>query len=112
MDKEIEKKVKDAIEFIRLAGIEEIGNVDFDKMDPIAKMMIVALIHEAQKIRDYIDSTPQKIAERYCSDFIPYEKIGAMPAITLLHLTFKTKAHSDIITMGSGATFTFKTSKS
>ena len=111
MDKELEKKAKEAMEFIRLSGIEDIENVDFDRMDPIAKMMIVALMHEEQKIKDYIDCIPQKIAERYCSDFIPYEKIGAMPAITLLRLAFKPKANSDIITMGSGTSFVFKTPK-
>lgn len=108
MDKELEKKAKEAIEFIRTVGVEEMENVDFDRMDPIAKMMIVALMHEVQKLQDYIDFIPQKISDRFCSDFIPYEKIGAMPAITLLHLSFKAKAHSEIITVNSGASFIYK----
>ena len=109
MDKELEKKVRDAIELIHQVGMEEIENLDFDRMDPMVKMMIVALIHEEQKLKDYIDTIPQRIAERYGSDFIPYERVGALPAITLLHLTFKAKAHTDIITLGSGATFLYKT---
>lgn len=106
MDLELEKQLKETIDVLRQASIEE---VNLDQMDPVAKMMLVALMHEGQKIRDYIDSTPQKIVERYCTDFIPYEKVGAVPAIALLKPNFKLRKDAEIGTVGAGASFTYKT---
>lgn len=105
MDNEIKKRAQEAVEYLRSVSIED---MNFDDMDPIAKMMLIAVLHEGQKLRDYINSAPQKVVERYCSDFIPYEKVGAMPAITLLHSTFKNKTSQNIVTVGSGASFTYK----
>lgn len=105
MDIDVEKKVNDAIDQLQKLSIEDI---DFGQMDPIAKMMLIALINEVQKIQDYIDGTAQRIVERFCSDFIPYEKIEAVPAISLINPTFKPKKDTGIIDMGQGVTFTYK----
>jgi hypothetical protein len=83
--------------------------MDFNSMDPVAKMMLVALLNEAQKIYDHIDTIDQRIIERYCTDFIPRYKIEAVPAIALLNPTFKQKKDLDAITIGSGVTFNYKT---
>ena len=108
MDKEIAKRVQEAIEQLR-SSMD--GDIDLEKMDPVAKMMLVALLHEEQKIRDYIDAVPSRVAQRFCSDFIPYEKVGALPAITLLHPTFRVKSNLDIVPVGAGAAFSYKTPK-
>ena len=105
MDKDIEKRLQASIERLRLIATDE---MDYDKMDPIARMMLVALLQEAQSIYDYIDQIPQRIVERFCSQFIPYEKICAVPAITLLAPTFREKTKPALVTVTSGATFTFK----
>ena len=83
MDIDIERRVNEAIEQLRKLSID---GIDFNQMDPIAKMMLIALINEVQKIQDYVDSTSQRIVERYCSDFIPYENVNAVPAIETINV--------------------------
>lgn len=105
MDDEIRRRVREAVRYLQEVAVEDI---DFDNMDPIVKMMLVAVLHEGQKLRDDIASIPQRVIERYCSDFVPYEKVGAMPAIAILQPTFKSRTTSDIVTVSNGASFLFK----
>lgn len=105
MDNELEYRVREAVEQLRSASIEE---MDAGKMDPVAKMMLVALLHEGQRITDYIESLPQRIVERFCTDFIPHRNVEAMPAVTLLRPTFKPKAETDTITVEKGISFAYK----
>ncbi len=106
MDIELEKRVNEALEHLQIMTTE---NVDYQRMDPIAKMMLVALLHETQKIRDYIGGIEQKITDRFCEDFIPREQVAAMPAISLVAPTFKKNKNLETISVGNGASFTFKT---
>lgn len=106
MDIELEKKIDEAIAQASQLSIEDF---DFNQMDPVARMMLVALINESQKIQDAIGGVSERIADRYCTDFIPYEKVGAVPAITLLNPSFKHQKNSEIVNVGTGAVFTFKT---
>lgn len=105
MDTELEKKVKQTIDYLRTVAIEDIN---LDQMDPIAHMMLVALLHEEQKIHDHIDSMPQMVMEHFCSHFVPYEKVEAVPAIALLSPVFKPRKDMDVVTVGSGSMFSFK----
>lgn len=105
MDHEIARQAHEAIDYLRSISFDDI---DFDYMDPIAKMMLVSVLHEGRKIRDDIAAIPQKIVERYCSDFIPYEKVGAMAALTVLWPSCKTGSNADIVTIGNGASFVYK----
>ncbi len=109
MDDEIRRRVREAVRYLQEVAVEDI---DFDNMDPIVKMMLVAVLHEGQKLRDDIASIPQRVIERYCSDFVPYEKVGAMPAIAILQPTFKSRTTSDIVTVSNGASFLFKKKES
>ena len=109
MDIDLENRVKEAIEQLREIAIEDI---DFNEMDPVAKMLLVALLNESQKIQDHIDSMSQRIVEKYCSDFIPNEKVNAVPALAILSPTFKPKKDSGTVSIGSGAVFTYKTNQS
>ena len=107
MDIELEKRINEAIDVLRQLSFEDI---DFQQMDPVAKMMLVALIGEAQKLQDYIDGTTHRLIERFCVDFIPRQKVEAMPAICLVSPKLKNRA--DAITyVGSQASFVFKTDK-
>ena len=109
MDIELKNKLNETIEQLRRLSVIE--DLDYDQMDPVLKMMLVALVNEEQKIQDYVDGAAQKIIERYCTDFIPREQVGATPAITLLHPTFR-KKDAGIISVDSGAIFTYKSGTS
>ena len=106
MDLELQNKVNDTIEQLKLLSID---GFDFQQMDPIAKMMFVALVYEIQKIYDHIDSLDQRIVERYCTDFIPRQEVEAMPAIALLQPTFKPNKDNEGFAVGSGIQFSYKT---
>ena len=109
MDVELKRKLNETIEQLR--RISTIEDLDYEQMDPILKMMLVALLNEEQKILDYVDSTAQRIVDRYCSDFIPWRQVGATPAITLLNPTFR-KKDAGIVNVGTGNVFTYKSSSS
>lgn len=103
MDVELQNEVNEALEYLRKVSVE---GCNFDEMDPVAKMMFVALLHESHSIKDEIKATPERIAERYCSDFIPHENVCATPAIALLQP--RAKKEADITAVDSGAVFTYK----
>ena len=106
MDLELQNKVNDTIEQLKQYSID---GIDFQQMDPIAKMMFVALVHEIQKIYDYIDDLDQRIVERYCTDFIPRLEVEASPAIALVQPTFKPNKDNESFPVGMGTQFTYKT---
>ena len=62
MDIDLENKVNEAIELLKQLSI---GDIDFNEMDPVAKMLLVATLNEAQKIQDHVDSMSQRITERF-----------------------------------------------
>lgn len=105
MDIELEKKINDTIEYLKEISND---NLDFRLMDPIAKMMLVSLLHESQKIKDYIDGIDEKIVEKYCENFIPRREVEAMPALTILEPKFKPKKDTETILIGNSAAFTYK----
>lgn len=105
MDEEIKKRTREAIEHLKKEAVKDL---DFENMDPVAKMMLMAVLHEGQKLEDEIESIPQKIRDRYFTDFVPYEMVGAMPAITILQLIFKSTIMTDMVTVGSGASFLYR----
>ena len=105
MDLELQNKVNDIIEQLKQLSIDDI---DFQQMDPVAKMMFVALVCEIQKIYDHIDSIDQRIVDRYCTDFIPRQEVEAVPAIALLQPTFKPNKDSEGFSVGSGIQFSYK----
>ena len=105
MDVELENKINDALEYLK-----KVSNckLDFRLMDPIAKMMLVALLHESQKIKDYVDGIGEKLIEKYCEDFIPRREVEAMPALAIIESKFKAKKESEAIFIGENASFTYK----
>lgn len=104
MDIELEKRINEAI-----SELQQITTyaADFSKMDPVAKMMLVALINEEQKLQDYMDSMSQRLEDRFCVDFIPREKVEAAPAICLLNPELKNRGYNAVSYVGSGS-FTYK----
>ena len=105
MDVDIEKRLNDAIESLQKMSEKDIS---FQQMDPVARMMLVALVSEAQKIQDYADDMAQRIVERFCSDFIPRRKVEATPAVCLVNPIVKATQDDLISNVGSGAMFSYK----
>lgn len=107
MDIDLEKRLNDTIERLRAFSVDDI---DLQHLDPVVKMMMVALLNETQKINDRIDSFGRQILDRYCTDFIPHQQLEPVPAITLLSLSFKPNRISEIVNINSSASFSYKTS--
>ena len=105
MDIELEKRIKEAVEVLQQLSAEPIN---FHEMDPIAKMMLVAMVGEIQKVLDYVDNINQRLVERFCTDFIPRQKVDAMPAICLLHPMLKSRDDSGIVSVTGDASFAYK----
>ena len=105
MDIELEKNINAAVEYLKEISNEKL---DFRLMDPIAKMMLVSLLHESQKIKDYVDGIGERIIERFCEDFIPRREIEAMPALSVIEAKFKPKKDSETIIIGNNASFVYK----
>ena len=105
MDIELEKNINAAVEYLKEISNEKL---DFRLMDPIAKMMLVSLLHESQKIKDYIDGIGDKIIERFCEDFIPRREIEAMPALSVIEAKFKPKKDLETIIVGNNSSFVYK----
>ena len=105
MDVDLQKRINEAV--IALGQLSA-QPIDFNQMDPIAKMMIVALVCEAQKIQDYADGATERIVDRFCTDFIPRQKVEAMPAVCLLRPELKDRSDTAIVNIGSGAEFSYK----
>ena len=105
MDLDLEHRINAAIQDLKKISNEDI---DFHQMDPVARMMLVALLNETQKIHDQINKVGEQIEDRYCTDFIPRDKIEAVPAITVLSPSFRPKKDLEAIQIGSGAVFTYK----
>ena len=109
MDIDIENRLAEMLPQLRKYAVD---GIDYDQMDPIAKMMLVALVYEGQKLNDYIDEVPRKIVDRFCSHFVPYDQVGATPAIALLAPSIRDHKDGETAVVGSGASFTFKTGTS
>ena len=105
MDIELQKRINDAV--IALGQLSA-QPIDFQQMDPVAKMMLVALVCETQKIQDYVDGTTERIVDRFCVDFIPRQNVEATPAVCLLCPELKARSGGAMATTGSGDIFSYK----
>lgn len=105
MDVELQKRINDVIVHLQSMMSE---SVEYQLMDPITKMMLVALMYETQKIRDNINTFDQRLIERFCEDFIPVQQVEAMPAIALVSPLFKKNKCSDCVQINSGVSFSYK----
>ena len=105
MDKELRKRLETVLSQLRT----EPADMPEDVMaDPISQMLLVALINETQKIQDYAEGTAQRLVERYCADFIPRDKVDAIPAITLVQPRCREGKDSELFTVDQGAMFTLR----
>ena len=105
MDFELEQKIAELTDYLKDLSTD---SLHYQMMDPIARMMLVALLHESQKIQDSIDNVSEKIIDHFCEDFIPRKHVNAMPAVALVAPSFKKGKDSEPIVVNSGVTFTYK----
>lgn len=105
MDIELEKKIAELTEYLKEISTD---SLNYQMMDPIARMMLVALLHESQKIQDTIDSVSEKILVHFCENFIPRKNVNAMPAVALVAPSFKKGKDSETTVVNSGVSFTYK----
>lgn len=106
MDIELERKITEITDYLREISSNELH---LQTMDPVARMMLVALLHESEKIQDSIEGTAARIAERFCEHFVPRDLVAAMPAIALVRPTFKAGKGDTVVNVPNGASFVFKT---
>lgn len=98
-----------------LAGIKEWMSEEYDvrTLDPVVRMMLSALCDEIQKIWDAVDGFSDRMADRFCDDFVPRKNLSAVPAIVVVEPLFKKqKENAEAIWMESGTIFSFKSSSS
>ena len=103
MDIELQKRVNEAVQAL---GELSSQPIDFNQMDTVTKMMLVALVSESLKVQEYAGSTVERIVERFCTDFIPRQKVEATPAICLLQP--QVKAAGGMTTITGGTEFSYK----
>ena len=108
MDKELEKKLQEVLGQVRNWSVED---VDATAMDPVAKMMLVALLYETQKIRDSVDMLGNRITDHFCEDFIPRKMVSAIPAITMLEPVFLSEKMDEGTVIDGNARFAYKPSQ-
>ena len=104
MDVDLEKRINETIESMQQILPEA---VDIYRLDPMAKIMLVALVSETAKIQDYADGTLQRIVERFCTDFIPRKEVNAMPAICLIQPQLNADNDNPFV-IETGASFEYK----
>lgn len=105
MDIELERKIDEAVASLKSLSA---GDADLRPTDPVAKMMLAALLHETRKIEDYVQGIGGRIADRFCEDFIPRQKVGAMPAVAVIAPALKPGRDAEPFAVGSGAQFAYK----
>lgn len=105
MDIELEKRINDTIEYLKQISLD---SVEEQFTDPIAKIMLVSLLYECQKIWDYVDGVSEKIAEKFCEDFIPRKQVEAMPSIAVIKAQFKAKKDCEEVPLSSNISFNYK----
>lgn len=76
--------------------------------DPVAKLMLTALLNQARKIQDDLERIPAKIIERLCSTFVPKQRIDAIPAICMVNPSPKIRRDASPFLMTEGAYFSYK----
>ena len=107
MDRELEKNLKEVLEQIKDWSVEE---VDAAMLDPVAKMMLAAVLYETQKVRDSVDRLGERIADRFCEDFIPRRNVSAMPAIAILEPVLKGQKMEEGTFIDGNASFSYRPS--
>jgi hypothetical protein len=104
MDKELQKNLEEVLAQVRNWSMED---VEAAALDPLAKMMLVALLYETQKIKDSVDMLGSRIADHFCEDFIPRRFLSAIPAVTVLEPVFLAEKMTEGAVIDGNARFSY-----
>lgn len=96
MDRELKESIDKALADA-IKALDEKDRFKYEELDPVVKMMLVTLVGEMKKIDDSVKNAAEQIADHFCTDFIPWEEMQAMPAITLIQPMFKPAASSEMV---------------
>lgn len=105
MDIELQRKVNEAMTELNRLSVE---NFDYQHLDPVAKMMLVALLHETQKIENEFERLQDNITEHFCEHFIPRREVLAMPAVAVVAPKRGVANVHAVAEVNNGAAFTVK----
>lgn len=103
MDASVRKKVDEIMHQLDNEGLS------ISMADPIAKMMLVAIAHEADGIERNIDSSIERLSERFVNKVLTNNGLSPQPAISLLKIE-NGKEYSSY-TINETAAFTHRASK-
>lgn len=108
MDAVLEKKLDALLDRARSWTGEDFS---VKTMDPVAKLMLAAVLNESQTIKDSLDGLGERVADFYLEDFIPRNRVGAIPALAVVAPVFKQQKMAEGTFIESGAFFTYKISQ-
>lgn len=100
MDAVIQSTINELISEFKKAGA--------DLSDPVSKLMVTTLVHEARKIMDDVSALPDRIVSRLCDYFIPRNKLDATPALCLVQPSVKVRKGVEAHSIADGTFFGFK----
>lgn len=107
MDIDLQQRLDEAIR--HLNDIWKSDQMQYQHLDPVARMMLVSLLHESQKIHDYVSGLGDRLVDRYAEHFIPRSKVGAMPSVGIVAPAFANpQSCTEPAQIGSGAQFLHK----
>ena len=105
MDAVLEKKLEALLQDLRpWAG----NDMSLHTLDPVVRLMLAAVLSETQTIRDELDLLGERVADHFLEDFIPRNKVGAIPAIAVLEAVFKQQRMTEGVYIDGTASFNFK----
>lgn len=103
MDESVRRKVQE------IQAALEREELHISKSDPVAKMMLVALAHQADEIERKMDSSIDRLANRFANEVLMNSPYSPQPAISLLKIG-NGKEYSPY-KIDERVTFTLKTAK-
>ena len=80
MDISVKKRVNDILQQLDSEGLT------ISMADPVAKMMLVALAHEADTIERDIDKSIERLSEKFVNKVLSNNGLSPLPAISLLKI--------------------------
>lgn len=101
MDKAVKEQLDDIVRRLKEEGLSA--------EEPVVKLMVAALAHQTQKIRDDIDSLPERVIDRLCSCFIPRNKVGPVPSLCLVQPAVRRRKEGTATELADGTSFIYKT---
>lgn len=103
MDSTVRKRVNNILQQLDSEGVA------ISMADPVAKMMLVALAHEAEGIEKKIDSTIHRLSEKFVNKVLTNNVLKPQPAVSLLKINNGKEYTSYMI--DEKVAFTSKTTK-